>query len=81
MGGEGVECRQLFHELCCAGELRNRAGDGGDGGADGYLYGSWYCLFVKGTVDLARERRLLLQPSSSVSEKRAGLHYICCFIC
>ena len=27
-------------ELCCAGELRNRVEDGGDGGAKRYLYGN-----------------------------------------
>ena len=50
LGGEGVELTAVIvvQELCCAGELRNRASDGGDVGADGYLYGSRYCLFVKG---------------------------------
>lgn len=29
-----------FLELRCAGELRNREGDEGDGGSKGYLYGN-----------------------------------------
>ena len=42
LGGEGVELTAVivFQELCCAGELRNRAGDGGDGGTKRYLYGN-----------------------------------------
>ena len=50
MGGEGMECRQLFHELCYAGELRNRAGNGGDGGDKRFLMEVITVHLWRGTV-------------------------------
>ena len=38
----------VFQELCCAGELRNRAGGGGDGGAKGFLDGNCNYKFMEG---------------------------------
>lgn len=50
MGGEGVECRQLFHELCYAGEPRNRARDGGDGGSKRFMMEAVTAYLWRGTV-------------------------------
>ena len=46
MEGKDVECRRLLQELCSAGEVQNRARGGRNGGAERYLYGSWYCIFL-----------------------------------
>lgn len=40
MGGEDVECRQ--------GSSMNRAEGGGDGGPEGFVDRSCYCMFVEG---------------------------------
>ena len=50
MEGEDMECRQLFHELCYAGELKNRAQDGGDDGAKRFLIEAITAYLWRGTV-------------------------------
>ena len=70
MGGEGVECRQLFHELCYAREPRNRARDGGDGGSTLLVHGFLGLRRAKvvkptrvGYLGLLRPCILIQQPS------------------
>ena len=81
MGGKDVECRRLLQELCSAGEVQNRARGVRSCGAERCLGRNWYCTFVKRTVDLAGERKQLLQPSSWVGGKRTGILYSWCFTC
>lgn len=50
MEGEDMECRQLFHELCYAGELKKRAQDGGDDGAKRFLIEAITAYLWRGTV-------------------------------